>query len=131
MKDAFIGNAAVDTLQIAGNAVTVPVGGSGYGSIPTYFITLDVPGKIYVSVTANVLAQTGSPAASFYVRCKCNGQTGPTVGISMPDEYSGSATAIAIFSLPAGTHSVSGDAWFTGTNRTIAATGIFAMGIQR
>ena len=50
--NAYIGNAAVDTLNIRGDAVTVPATNtSGPGSMPTCHMYLSDPGKVLVTAT--------------------------------------------------------------------------------
>ncbi|MPS58897.1 MAG: DUF1983 domain-containing protein [Pseudomonas sp.] len=135
IKDASIETAkikdlAVDTLKIRGNAVTVPVGMSGYGAVPEVAITLDVPGMVMVIVMANFLA-TGGGAASCFVQATAGGQAGAEVGVTAPSGGSTSAVAFGSFWLPAGTHVCGGNLRVTIGNRTVHTTGIFAMGIKR
>ncbi|PAT31886.1 hypothetical protein CLI92_09035 [Vandammella animalimorsus] len=65
ITNAYIGYAAVDTLKIAGNAVTVPIhkrsdlvmGGSGFGNWMDYtsaHIHLDQPGAVLIMVVAHI-----------------------------------------------------------------------------
>jgi len=131
VSSAKIGNAAVDTLKIAGNAVTVPLGMTGYGSIPTVYLTLNEPGLVFVMVMANCLAPGDTGVASFFVRATAGGQDGPEVGVSIPKDFSSSAVAFATFWLPAGTHACSGATRFDLSTRVVTTTGIFVMGIKR
>ncbi len=144
ITNTYIGNAAIDnakirdlsvsTLKIAGEAVTVPRGAAGWGAIPAVYVSMTEPGTIFVTVMLNALAQNGSPGDDINVACTCNGIAGPRVGVSMIDNYSGSATAIATFDVGIGWHLISGNNFWGpggGRNRFIAATGIFAIGVKR
>lgn len=119
----------IDTLQLAGNSVTIPVGGPGSGSIPSASITLAQAGKIMVMVSVNALAYDGS-TSSLYVTATCGGYSGATLGISLGSGDSGALTATGYFSMPAGgPYTVSGTA--TAANRTIGDTSLFAIGCMR
>lgn len=131
IETAKIGIAAVDTLTIKGNAVTVPVGGSGYGYVPNNYLYMGQPGKILVMAMANWISPPGAAAASGYLKTLCNGIAGPEVGVSMADQFSGSAVAIGGFDVGAGTHSISFQHGVTGGTRNLGATGLFAIGLQR
>ncbi|QOJ19478.1 MAG: DUF1983 domain-containing protein [Gammaproteobacteria bacterium] len=128
---AKIGVAAVDTLTIKGNAVTVPVGGSGYGYAPAAYLYMGQPGKILVLAMANWISPPGEAAASGYLKTLCDGIYGPEVGISMADQFSGSAVAIGGYDVGAGTHSISFQYSISGGARNLGATGLFAIGLQR
>jgi hypothetical protein len=121
---------AVNTINIAENAVTVPVGAPGNGSVPALSITLSQAGTIYVTVTANAAGEFGGQT-SFFLTAKCGSSLGPVVGISLFDGYAGCATAIGTFEVAAGTHTVTGVTSFTGPARTIGTTGLFAIGVKR
>lgn len=59
--NAYIGNAAVQTLNIAGNSVTVPAGAtSGLGSMPICFMLLPEPGRVLVNATVHFLESDDS-----------------------------------------------------------------------
>lgn len=126
---AYIGAAAIGTLEIGGNAVTVPVGVQGNGYVPTTYLALDLPGKIAVFVLCNWLAPSGGEASG-YLAATCNGVHGPMVGVSMGGGASGSAVAFGIYDVGAGNHAISFYETHDGT-RNIGATGIFAIGVKR
>lgn len=128
---AKIGVAAVDTLTIKGNAVTVPVGASGYGYVPALYLNLFQPGKILVMAMANWISPSGAAAASGYLKALCDGIAGPEVGVSMPAQFSGSATAFGVFDVSYGTHVVSFQHSISGGARNLGAVGLFAVGLQR
>lgn len=138
VTDATIGNASVDTLRIKGNSVTVPVGASGSGGVPGLTIDLPYGGSIMVCVTANALPPPGeNSAATMNLAAVCNGQSGPSVGISMAGAnpgitaFSGSACAIGKFDVGPGTHTVGGSVSISAGVRNIGACGIFAIGVMR
>lgn len=135
IKSAHIDNLQVTTVKIGDNAVTVPMGWSGWSSIPELFMYLDAPATIFVSVMANALASGGGNTGSFYVASTCDYVSGPVVGVSLLDGFSGSATAIGTFGpLGVGWHRISGNAYFDyggGIARYVATTGIFAIGVKK
>ena len=120
----------VVTGNLVSNAVTVPVGSTGYGSIPSATITLPYAGKIMVMVSVNALAYDGSEA-SLYVTATCGGSSGPTLGISLGPSYSGALTAVGYFAVVPGTYTVGGTTSVTIGNRTITDTSLFAVGYMR
>lgn len=128
---AMIGHASVDTLEIDGNAVTVPVGGSGYGTTLSATLTMKQPGKILVIAMANWISPPGAAAASGYLKTLCDNIPGPEVGVSMADQYSGSAVAIGGYDVGAGSHTVRFSQGVTGGARNLGAVGLFAIGLQR
>ena len=65
---AYIGNAAVGTLQIAGNSVTVPGTSTGSGDSASVTITLDQPGTVLVTGTF-----FGAWISEAYFRIRVNG----------------------------------------------------------
>lgn len=130
INKARIRNADIDTLKIAGNAVTVPVGGSGYGAFPVYYLDMPQGGTIIVIVAANYLAPDYSEAGVI-LRPVCNGIAGMPVGVSMDDGMSGSSTAIASFPVGPGVHSVTGTWSIMNGNRNLAAASVVALGAQR
>lgn len=121
---------AVSTINIGDNQVTVPVGQQGYGSIPSLTVSLNQPGRIMVMVMANAISGNAG-AATMTLTATAAGQSGGAVGITMPPNSSGAGVAFGTFDLPAGQHTVSGDAIITINPRTIAVTAIFAIGIMR
>lgn len=130
VKSAQIDDASIGTLKLQGNAVTVPVGGSGDGSIPGRSIYMSHPGKVFCIVSANALAGNNT-LATMSVRASIGGSQGPEVGISMAAGFSGSATAIHVADVGAGNISVGGSVSITQGSRSIGATGIFAIGVMR
>lgn len=127
---AYIEDAQVSTLKISGNAVTVPVGATGYGAAPAVYLTLDQPAPVLVLVMCNWLAYDASVAGG-YLNAVCGGNSGTVIGISMGPGASGSATAIGIFNMPAGTHLCTLSQSNAVGGRNLAATSVFAMGIKR
>ena len=121
---------AVNTINIAGNAVTVPVGGAGNGAFPTYYLNMPHGGNILVIVTANYIA-TDASAASVGLKSVCNGVEGPMISVSLGDGASGSSTAVASFPVGPGTHAVSGNWIITAGTRTLSVTSVVAIGAQR
>lgn len=121
---------AVNTINIAGNAVTVPVGGAGNGSFPTYYLNMPQGGSILVIVTANYIATDGS-SASVGLKCVCDGVEGPMISVSLSDGSSGSSTAVASFPVGPGPHAVSGNWIITSGTRTLSVTSVVAIGAQR
>lgn len=97
--NAYIGNAAVDTLKIAGNAVTVPSVFSAYGSGAGGWVYMDAPGLVIATGSINYIATTGGQAS---VGASINGQG--SVSISLGDGFSGALTATAAFYVGAGNH---------------------------
>lgn len=128
---AMIGHASVDTLEIQGNAVTVPVGASGYNSVLSATLKMNQPGKILVIAMANWLAPSGAGAASGYLKTLCNNVPGPEVGVSMASQFSGSAVAIGGYDVGAGNHIIKFSHSVTGGARNLGAVGLFAIGLQR
>lgn len=126
----------IDTLNLQGNAVTVPVGGSGNGGIPVRTLFLSQPGQVFCIVTANAIANDkGSATMKLQATIQAGGSQnpsiGPEVGISMGPGQSGSGTAIHVANMPAGTVTVGGISTITYGARTISACGIFAIGVKR
>ena len=120
----------VVTGNLVSNAVTVPVGSTGYGSIPSATITLPYAGKIMVMVSVNALAYDGSEA-SLSVTATCGASSGPTLGISLGFAYSGALTAVGYFAVAAGIYTVGGTTSVTIGNRTLTDTSLFAVGYMR
>ena len=120
----------IDTLQLNGNAVTVPVGADGHEQIPTLTVTMTQPGAIFVTVMANAIAGNGSEA-SLYLSAACNGVAGREVGVSMGGGYSGSATAFSKFDVGVGNHVVGGFWRIADGSRTLGSTSTFAIGVKR
>lgn len=127
----------IDTLNLQGNAVTVPVGASGGSGIPARTMWLSQPGYVFCIVTANAIA-TGAGTATMNIQAVIAsgnpGQQpsiGPAVGVSMVSGFSGSGTAIHVAYMPAGPVTVSGIATITEGSRRIGTCGIFAIGVKR
>lgn len=127
---ARIRNADIDTLKIAGNAVTVPTSATGFGSIPGVYVTLSEPGVIQVAVMCNWTAENLTSCSGF-LRAYGGGVGSVEIGVSMPTGYSGSATAFGSFALPAGTHYCTGVSRIVGGDRIISGTHISVLGIKR
>jgi len=127
---ALIGDAEIDTLRIAGNSVTVPVGLTGYGNDVGVFVYMPYGGKIFVSYNTNVLAYNGSEA-SLYAQIFCDGVPSAQTGVSLGFAYSGACTAVGIFDVGPGMHSIYGATAVTIGQRTLGATAIYAVGCMR
>lgn len=127
--NAYIGNAAVDTLKIQGNAVTIPVAATGNGYIPSVSIPMTQPGTVLVMGACNWLAPDSSPSSGA-LSVSAGNAISSLVGVSMPGGYSGSAVAVGMFSVGAG--QVLCRLWESHTgNRTIGATAITVIGAMR
>ena len=79
IKKAKIRDGDIDSLKIAGEAVTVPVGWTNYPLVlrnessyfkitPTESVTLKVPGRIHVFWTCDVVRKSGSAAQRVFMR---------------------------------------------------------------
>ena len=121
---------AVNTINIAGNAVTVPVGATGYGSIPSDAIYMPEGGKIFCTVTANAQAYDSSES-NLYLQAVIYSSGGATAGISLGGGYSGALTASHSLTVGPGTYGVGGYVSIVGGGRTIGATSMFALGVMR
>lgn len=125
----------IDTLNLQGNAVTVPVGGSGNGGIPGRSLYLSQPGNVFCIVMANAIAQ-GAGEATLNIQAVITGpdgqqSVGPAVGVSMVSGFSGSGTAIHVAYMPAGVITCGGIATITSGSRRIGTCGMFAIGVKR
>lgn len=129
ITNAKIGDAEVDTLKIAGESVTVPVGVEANGYVPSLSIYMNTPGRIAVFAMCNWISPNAGEASG-YLRTVCDGIYGPEVGVSMPSDYSGSATAFGSFYVSAGYHTVTMRQSTTAT-RYLGAVSLFAIGIKR
>ena len=131
ITSAMMQDAAVDTLKIAGEAVTVPVSAVANGIEASATIYMSHPGKIAVFVMCNWIAAQGQGASSGYLRATCDGQLGPEIGVSMVGGYSGSATAFGELYVGAGYHTVSLSQKTTISGRILGVTSVFAIGVKR
>lgn len=130
INKASIRNADIDTLKIAGDAVSVPSGATSWlGGVAATYVNMTEPGRILLVVTANWLAENYS-SASGSITAVCGSQRGVTVGVSMASGFSTAATAMGIFEVPAGIHYCYADVSNTGQRRTNSC-GIVALGIKR
>jgi hypothetical protein len=126
----------IDTLNLRGNAVTIPVGGSGSGSVPARTMYLSQSGWVFCIVTANAIANsTGTATLNLQATIQAGGNPnpsiGPAVGVSMGSGMSGSGTAIHVAFMPAGTVTCGGISTITTGARSIGACGLFAIGVKR
>ncbi|RVT93685.1 phage tail protein [Sphingomonas crocodyli] len=134
IKNVQIQNAAIDTLKLAGNAVTVPlvissggshVGDGTYQEIVSGGITLDQAGVVFIStVVTQVYVATG---VAFELRIRVNGSVVGSVGggavqVAVP--------CVAALSLGAGTHSISLE-WFAPPSITMASDITYVQGAKR
>ncbi|XVJ69960.1 MAG: DUF1983 domain-containing protein [Rhizobacter sp.] len=126
---AYIGNAAVQTLNIAGNAVTVPAVGSSYGSEASVSIFMDSPGVVFVTASLNFLAAAG-PDATISTQINTNYGSGGLMGISVLSGFSGAITTACAFSCGPGLFSASTASSFPG-NYSIGTGTIMAIGAKR
>lgn len=120
----------INTLNIAGNAVTVPSGATSWlGGVAATYVNMTEPGRILLVVTANWLAENYSKSDGS-ITAVCGSQRGVTVSVSMDSGYSNAATAMGIFEVPAGNHYCYADVTNTG-QRITNSCGIVALGIKR
>ena len=126
----YIEDLVVGTVNMESNSVTVPVGGTGYGSIPYADIYMSQAGAIYVNIMANIL-RSGGGTATATAWASCGNQYGPSFGASFGSGLSGFVQATGMFWVPAGTHRVGGGVSVTGSNWYIGTTAGFAMGMKR
>lgn len=120
--------AYVSTISIQGQAVTIPVGGQGYGSVPSYSMTLYQAGRIMVSAVCE-FGGTGGTGAAF-MQVTCGSLLGPRIGFSIQGGYQVGGSTIAFFDLPAGTYSI-GCILDSTPTASYLNTGIFALGTLR
>lgn len=132
--NAYIGNAAVNTLNIAGNAVTVPITaryantipGSGSGTrVAEATITLDAPGYVYAIFTAN---QTYGSGVRNSVTVLYMGSQSITVGGAAVTTNICVSDA-AYFS--AGTHTIFVDWLGQDSGVNLQQRTLFVMGVKR
>jgi hypothetical protein len=126
---AYIGNAAVQTLNIAGNAVTVPAVGGSSGSEPSVSIWMDAPGVVLVTASVNYLASAGA-AATVSTSITTNYGAGGYMAISLPSGFSGAITTACAFGCGAGLFTASTSSSFPG-NYSIGTGTIMAIGAKR
>lgn len=122
---------AVNTINIAGDAVTVPTGAtSSMGGVAAVVVRMTTPGRIMVIGNASWLAENGS-AASAWVRVVCSGiAAGMQTGVSLAPGYSGSATAMGLFDVGVGDYYCYVETGNTG-QRAPGPQGIVAIGVKR
>ncbi|HXA46648.1 MAG TPA: hypothetical protein VNW52_03385, partial [Burkholderiaceae bacterium] len=127
---AQLGAATVNTLTLGGNAVTIPVGATAYGTPPSCVVALAQAGSIQVIGFINFGNNTGSGQSVGLSITLNGGSTAGSVGTSVSSGISGNASTSAIFpNLPAGNYTVSLAVSMGGT--TLNATSIIAIGIMR
>lgn len=134
ITNAYIGNAAVETLNIAGNAVTVPVTarygntipGNGSGiRVAEASITLDAPGYVYAIFTAN---QTYGTGVRHSITVLYMGGQAITVGGEAVT--TNICVSDAVY-LSAGTHTINVDWLGTDAGVRIQQRTLFVMGVKR
>lgn len=107
ISSAKIGDLQVSTLKIADNAVTIPVGTNGAGTMPTVYVTLPVAGKILVIAQATGHSADGE-LMSISVTPTCGGSNGvATQTISGGAGFPSTSTAMYVFEKAAGTYACS------------------------
>lgn len=126
ITSAKIGSAAVDTLKIAGNAVTVPVIATSNGYEPTATIYLSEPGHVLAIATANLWANRNSASEA---SLSINGQG--AVAISVVEDFSTALTACCGFNLPAGSHTFRANIGFKPGYFSIQNCSLVLMGAKR
>lgn len=137
ITEAYIGNAAVGTLSIKGQAVTIPYGDNFYGYAPAGSVEMDEPGKVYVTATLQFLATSGSistPAEVSLSLSGSNGQSGGAVAISLPGGFSASLTTAFVFSVGKGAFSATvnvGPLAAGDTSYVLGSGSIMMLGVKR
>lgn len=121
IRNAMIGTAAINTLEIAGNAVTVPVAATQGGSMTTSTtyqtvvsasVTYEagaVPSVTYISATMNVLVTDPGGGSTGYIAIVINGTTiveFGTVAATGSSYAPAAAKAVSSAVMGAGTHTV-------------------------
>lgn len=133
---AKIVNAAVNTLQLNGNAVTVPLvdlwTGSFAGGSGTYFQTVYVPmayaGTLFATVT--IVQGYSYPAPSWQLVLAINGTEVYNTG-TVSSAWQQSATASGALAVPAGTIPVT-VAWAaSNSNGVLGLSSLYAIGAKR
>lgn len=131
---AYIGNAAVGSLQIAGNAVTVPValsvpyeitGNGSWQNLVTVYMYLDQPGLLYMNTGGYV--GYGSGWTPVQMELKINGQAIARLG---GDEGVVTAAMSGCVAVGAGSHTIQMN-FMSGSKARVAYASIFAMGVKR
>lgn len=121
---------AVNTLNIAGDAVTVPAGATAaMGQVAAVVVRMTSPGRVMVIGNASWLAENNS-ASSAWVRVVCAGQVGAKTSVSLAPGYSGSATAMGLFNVGVGDHYCYVEVGNTG-QRAPGPQGITVIGVKR
>ena len=133
---AKIVNAAVNTLQLNGNAVTVPTvdfwSGTYYGGGTPYFktvyVAMDYPGVLFATVT--IVQAYYYPAPGFQLVLYINGTDIYNTG-SVGQSWQQSCTASGALEVPAGNIPVT-IAWNTSTGTGyLGLTSLYAIGAKR
>lgn len=120
----------IDTLQIMGDAVTVPAGATAaMGQVAAVVVRMTSPGRVMVIGNASWLAENNS-ASSAWVRVVCAGQVGAQTSVSLAPGYSGSATAMGLFNVGVGDHYCYVEVGNTG-QRAPGPQGITVIGVKR
>ena len=120
----------IDTLQIMGDAVTVPAGATAaMGQVAAVVVRMTSPGRVMVIGNASWLAENNS-ASSAWVRVVCAGQAGAQTSVSLSPGYSGSATAMGMFDVGVGDHYCYVEVGNTG-QRAPGPQGITVIGVKR
>lgn len=109
ITEAYIGVAAVNTLSIKGDAVTVPASGtSGVGATPFCSLTLDQPGTVYVTATLwmyeTSASDGGAMNVAFSAQIDSSLGSGGFVWQHCARARHSSVGISAKFDAPAGTH---------------------------
>ena len=121
---------AVNTINIAGDAVTVPAGATAaMGQAAAVVVRMTSPGRVMVIGNASWLAENNS-ASSAWVRVVCAGQAGAQTSVSLSPGYSGSATAMGMFDVGVGDHYCYVEVGNTG-QRAPGPQGITVIGVKR
>jgi hypothetical protein len=125
---AMIGALQISTLNITGNAVTIPVGATASGSPASCSMTLTQAGTVQVIGFINFDNNT-SNGQSVLLAVTDGATTSGQVGISVSAGYSGSASTSAIFNLGAGTYTFTLAPSMSGC--TLETNSIIAIGMMK
>jgi hypothetical protein len=128
--NGIIANLAVNTLQLANNAVTIPVGATASGSPASCTVTLTQAGSVQVIGFINFINGGSGSTVNLSITINGGSPTG-TITTSINPGYSGCSSTSAIFSgLAAGTYTFALAPTMGGTSSLISNS-IIAIGIMK
>lgn len=134
ITNAKIGALAVDTLNIAGNAVTVPVGARASGTPASCTVQLAHPGSVQVIGFANVNGSlsAGTNAQMIITMSGSASGTDGYVGIGIPPNTYGCLSTTGLFpNLAAGTYTFAITQSSVSGGVTLAGNSIIALGVMK